>query len=116
MYKLQYRLITSEQYAILWYSVVDCLIYPVILRIDFLQQNELMLDFTYIPVSIKRNDRELQRVDQVKVLWCSAQDAKGKQYAAAIMEDPNADMMEECIFQSMTIYHSLMCHSAVIKR
>ena len=55
-----------------------------------------MLDFTSIPVSIKCNDVELQCVDQVKVLWHSAQDAKGKQYAAAIMEDSNADMIEEC--------------------
>ena len=55
-----------------------------------------MCYFTSIPVNVKHNDMKLYHVDQAKVLWCSAQDAKGKQYAAAIMADPDADIIEEC--------------------
>ena len=38
------------------FVVAGCSIYPVILGINFLQQNELTLDFTSIPVSVKHND------------------------------------------------------------
>ena len=41
------------------FVVADCLIYPVILGIDFLQQNELVLDFTSIPVSVRHSDTNL---------------------------------------------------------
>ena len=78
------------------FVVVDHLIYPVILGIDFLQENKLTLDFTSVPVGVKHNDTELHDSDGMKALWHSAQEAKGRQYVAAIMEDPNADMIDEC--------------------
>ena len=37
---------------------------------------------------------------EMKVLWCSVQEAKGKQYIAAIMEDPNADMIGKRMIRS----------------
>lgn len=78
------------------FVVVDHLIYPVILGIDFLQENKLTLDFTSVPVSVKHNNTELHDVGEMKALWHSAQDAKGRQYAAAVLEDPNVDMIDEC--------------------
>ena len=78
------------------FVAVDCLIYPVILGIDFLHKNKLTLDFSSVPVGVTRHDAELHHVDQVKVLWHNAQDAKGKQYAAAILEDSDADTIDKC--------------------
>ena len=50
-----------------WLSLAYCLIYLIILGIDFLPQNE-----TSVPVSIKHGDIELHHIDQEKVLWHSA--------------------------------------------
>ena len=36
------------------FTVVDCLIYPVTLGVDFLHKNAIALDFTYTPVSVYR--------------------------------------------------------------
>ena len=43
------------------FVVVESLIYPVILGIDFLQQNGLMLDFTTIPVSMCHSGKDVQQ-------------------------------------------------------
>ena len=52
--------------------------------------------FTSVSVDVKHNDTELHDSGGMKALWHSAQEAKGRQYVAAIMEDPNADMIDEC--------------------
>ena len=76
------------------FVVVDSLIYPVILGIDFLQVNEIVLDFTSLPVSVRHSG--LNNTQQLKAVWDSEKDAKSKRCAAVIAEDPSANMIDEC--------------------
>lgn len=78
------------------FVVVECLIYPVILGIDFLQQNELMLDFTSVPVSVCRRGTKLNCTQQMEAMWHSEIEAKSKRCAATIAEDPSFNMIDEC--------------------
>ena len=76
------------------FVVFDSLIYPVILDIDFLQVNEVVLDFTSVPVSVCHSG--LNNTQQLKAGWDSEKDAKSKRCAAAIAEYPSANMIDEC--------------------
>ena len=76
------------------FVVVDSLIYPVILGIDFLQVNEVGLDFTSVPISVQH--RGPNNTQQLKAVWDSEKDAKTKRCAVAIIKDPSANMIDEC--------------------
>lgn len=78
------------------FVVVESLIYPVILGIDFLQQNELVLDFTTMPVSLCHSRKKLNFTPQIEAIWHSVKDAKRKQCAAAVIDDPSSNMIDEC--------------------
>ena len=67
-----------------------------ILGIDFLQQNELVLDFTSIPVGVFHSGSKLNCSQQIEAMWHSEKDAKSKQRAVAVVNDANFNMVDEC--------------------
>ena len=67
------------------FMVVNCLIYPVILEVDFLQKNALTLDFTSTPISAYHGGT--MSSPQVEALWNAGQHAKSKCCTAAVVSD-----------------------------
>ena len=78
------------------FVVVESLIYPVILGIDFLQHNELVLDFTTIPVSVCHSGKKLNLTPQIEAIWHSEKDVKSRRCAAAVIDDQSSNMINEC--------------------
>ena len=78
------------------FIVVNSLVTPVILGTDFLQKHGLTLDFTADPVTVYQSGNELSDAEQVQLVWEAECATKKKRYAAAVLEDRTADVVDEC--------------------
>ena len=112
------------------FIVVDRLVAPVILGLDFLQQHTLVLNFAYSPVMIQpfRGDTEPVETtptipEELHPLWADVTKAKIKLCATSIVEEPGIDVIDECVipcFASMTAYdmseNSRPCLQSVVQQ
>jgi len=73
--------------------VVDNLIYPVILGVDFLHKNALTLDFTLTPVSVYHRGTVLETSPEMEALWNREQQAKSKCCVAAV---ESGNIIDDC--------------------
>ena len=81
------------------FIVVNSLVTPVILGTDFLQKHGLTLDFTADPVTVYQSRNELSDAEipeQVQSVWEAERATKKKRFAAAVLEDQTADVVDEC--------------------
>ena len=79
--------------------IVNSLVTPVILGTDFLQKHRLTLDFTADPVTVYQSGNEISDAEipeQVQLVWEAECTTKKKCYAAAVLEDQTADVVDEC--------------------
>ena len=81
------------------FLVVDSLVVPVILGIKFLQENQLVLDFSCAPVGVRVSGIKTQHNDQQdeqwKAVWTTEHKCR-KGVCAALEEDPGIDAVDEC--------------------
>ena len=80
------------------FIVVNSLVTPVILGTDFLQKHGLTLDFTADPVTVYQSRNELSDAEipeQVQSVWEAERATKKKRFAAAVLEDQTADVVDE---------------------
>ena len=83
------------------FVVVESLVAPVILGVDFLHKNGLVLDFTQTPASVRYanyslNTESLGAVPSVPPLYRAENRAKAKICAIRALEKPGIDVIEEC--------------------
>ena len=91
------------------FLVVDRLVAPIILGIDFLQQHNLVLNFAFSPITIQPfRDGTAEAVpEELKPVWTDVTNAKVKLCAASIVEEPGTDVIDECVvpyFANTTTY------------
>ena len=82
------------------FLVVDSLVVPVILGIKFLQENQLILDFSCAPVGVQVSGTKSQCHDQQHSqwggVWAAEQKCRKGVCAAFAEEDPGIDAADEC--------------------
>ena len=88
------------------FFVVNRLVAPVILGIDFLQRGELMLDFTSTPVKVTKSHKQRTELKQPQEVRDTPSDwqeihktvlqAKAKVCLIAAIMDPDVDVIDEC--------------------
>lgn len=87
------------------FVVVESLVSPVILGVDFLQENALVLDFGKTPVAVHRaagctGTPQRSETDaatpQVIAMYEASQKMRTKVCAVAAVEEPNTDVVDEC--------------------
>ncbi len=87
------------------FVVVESLVSPVILRVDFLQENALVLDFDKTPVAVHRaaggtGTPQRSETDaatpQVIAMYEPSQKMRTKVCAVAAVEEPNTDVVDDC--------------------
>ena len=82
------------------FLVVDSLVTPVILGIKFLQENQLILDFSCVPVGIKASGAQPQCNDEKsnewKRVWTAEQQGRKGVCAALAQEQPGISAADEC--------------------
>ena len=81
--------------------VVDKLVTPVILGLDFLQQHNLVLNFASRPVTIntftQSVNQKLETIpDDLQPIVLAAQQIKSKMCAIAAIQDPAYDLIDDC--------------------
>ena len=91
----------SQLNVIHQFLVVDKLVAPVILGLDFLQQHNLVLNFASRPVTIntftERVNQKLETIpDDLQPIVEAAQQIKSKMYAIAAIQDPAHDLIDDC--------------------
>ena len=112
------------------FIVVDRLVAPVILGLDFLQLHNLVLNFAFSPVMIQpfRDDTEPAETtptmpEELHPIWVDITKAKIKLCAASIVKEPGIDVINECAipcFASTTAYNmpesSRPCLQSVVQQ
>ena len=83
------------------FLVVDKLVTPVILGLDFLQQHNLVLNFASRPVTINNCtqivNQKLETIPQdLQPIMEAAQQIKSKICAIAAIQDPTNDLIDDC--------------------
>ena len=84
------------------FVVVESLVSPVILGVDFLQENALVLDFGKTPVTVHHAEAgTLQQLEadvppHVFAMYEASQKMRTKVCAVAAVEEPNTDVVDEC--------------------
>ena len=81
------------------FIVVNSLVTLVILGTDFLQKHGLTLDFTADSVTVYQSGNEISEAEipeQVQLVWEAECATKKKRYAAAVLENQTADVVDEC--------------------
>ena len=83
------------------FLVVDKLVTPVILRLDFLQQHNLVLNFASRPVTINNCtqivNQKLETIPHdLQPVVEAAQQIKSKICAIAAIQDPTNDLIDDC--------------------
>ena len=82
------------------FLVVNSLVVPVILGINFLQKNQLVLDFSCTPVGVQAGGAKPQRNDQQdsqwKALWTAEHKCRKGVCATLEEEEPGIDAADEC--------------------
>ena len=91
----------SQLNVIHQFLVVDKLVAPVILGLDFLQQHNLVLNFASRPVTIntftQRVNQKLETIpDDLQPIVEAAQQIKSKMCAIAAIQDPAHDLIDDC--------------------
>ena len=78
------------------FAIVDSLVVPVILGVDFLQEKELVLDFTQKPVGICLAKSSPQ-MDTLQVpMYSEEQKMQAKACAITVLDKPDSDVVNEC--------------------
>jgi len=99
------------------FLVVDSLIAPVILGIDFMKRHKVTLDFTTTPVGIHLNGVKLAQQElpqELQEMWKARCNEKSKVCAAAILDDGTVDPVDECsipLFNAETSYDFPNCEN-----
>jgi len=99
------------------FLVVDSLIAPVILGIDFMKRHKVTLDFTTTPVGIHFNGVKLAQQElpqELQEMWKARCNEKSKVCAAAILDDGTVDPVDECsipLFNAETSYDFPNCEN-----
>ena len=78
------------------FVVVDKLVAPVIIGVDFLHKNSLMLDFTKESVKVCSTTRVESAVRSVLPMHEAAHKIKASACIITAMEQPDVDVVEEC--------------------
>ena len=102
------------------FIVVKNLVAPVILGVDFLCMNGLILDFTTTPVTVHHSNKHLSQgipkssgtQEQLFSMYEAANKKRARICAVKALEDPSADMIEECAvprFQDSEYYDYPEC-------
>ena len=85
------------------FVVVNTLVAPVILGIDFLQQNGLVLDFTQIPVAVRNNPQKSDvlieksmAIAQVVPIYEAAKINVAEVCAISVDQESQVDVVEDC--------------------
>lgn len=81
------------------FVVVENLVAPVILGVDFLHANSLVLDFARFPIMIRQatsQPTQPQRQLVVEPLWEAERNVQGKACAIRAYDEFQTDMVEEC--------------------
>ena len=93
------------------FVVVESLVAPMILGVDFLHENALVLDFTQSPVVVRHAEPgpQLQpsaslRSDPVKSIYKAERETQARACAIAALEQPGTDVIDEC---AVPAYHKL---------
>ena len=105
------------------FVVVESLVSPVILGVDFLQENALVLDFGKTPVTVHHAEAgTLQQLEadappHVFAMYEASQKMRTKVCAVAAVEEPNTDVVDECavpLFQNRTTVELPECPSPIL--
>ena len=92
------------------FLVVDSLIAPVILGIDFMKRHKVTLDFTTTPIGVHFHGIELSQQElpqELREMWDTRRNEKSKVCATAMLDDSTADPVDECsipLFNEKTRY------------
>ena len=95
------------------FIVVQSLITPVILGIDFMQKHGLVLDFTTTPVTVSNQISSIQCQPGVAPLVDMAQKVKMKVSAVAALSQSSEEVIDDCavpIFTASTTYEMPNCN------
>ena len=76
--------------------VVQSLIVPVILGLDFLQKHGMVLDFTSNPVKIGSQPKESEYSDNVKTVLDIARKVTNKTCAVNVLTETTEDLVDDC--------------------
>ena len=89
--------------------VVESLVAPVILGVDFLHENALVLDFTKSPVIVRHATTGPQHQmsanlasDQAESIYKAERETQARAYAITALEQPGTDVIDEC---AVPVYH-----------
>ena len=97
----------------LWhdFAIVDSLVVPVILGVDFLQEKELVLDFTQRPVGICLAKSSPQ-MDTLQVpMYSEERKMQAKACAITVLDKPDSDVVNEC---AVPKYAATYCRETTI--
>ena len=104
------------------FVVVEKLVSPVILGVDFLHDNRLVLDFAKTPVTVRHANRKLTQkpkhdtvINEVLAVHREAAKLRAKACVVATVESPGSDTVEECAvpdFQKPTSFEFPECPSS----
>ena len=98
------------------FLMVNSLIAPVILGIDFMKRHKVTLDFTTTPVGVHFNGVELAQElpQELREMWDARRNEKSKVCAAAILDDSAVDPVDECsipLFNTEASYDLPKCEN-----
>ena len=81
------------------FLVVESLIAPIILGLDFMRKHKVTLDFSTIPVGVRFDGVELEQQQlpqEVKDIWRLGCTQKTKLCAASVLDEDRSDLVDEC--------------------
>ena len=88
------------------FVVVESLVAPVILGVDFLRGNSLVLDFTQSPVGVRRAEPIPSELDpavtRVSPLYEAERQVQARACAIAAVDEMESDMVDDC---AIPLYH-----------
>ena len=90
---------TGDAEVIQQFLVLENLISPVILGLDFMKKHKVTLDFTTSPVSLCFNGincTQQQSPQELNDMWSLQFVEKSKVFSAAVVNDSSVDVIDEC--------------------
>ena len=84
------------------FIVIDSLITPVILGMDFLHNHGIMLDFTTIQVTIQNNNQPTNVPCELQPILETARKTKKNIYAVAAITESSEDVIDDCAVPMFT--------------
>ena len=99
------------------FVVVESLVSPVIMGIDFLHNNGLVLDFTNLPVTVHTSTQPqlvqtMCHNNYVFSIYAEERNTRARICSVSVVEPPSVDMVDECAvshFHNKTAYEYPQC-------